>query len=428
MYSIYLFEVNKNISKNIKYIFFILGLTFIFIIILWPYLWFDPINNFIKAFTDIIAAHNNLSVITLFNGEYITSTNTPWFYRILWFYITIPVIVGIFFTIGFSIIIVNFVKRILELNDKNQIIWKNNEDFYDFYLFFVVIAVCFLTIKFNDSQFNGWRHLYFLYSVIIYFSIFAYKLILKNKKNFLKYFLNSIIIINISYNLIWIFKNHPHQNNYFNFISLNYALEKFDLDYWGLSNYHSLKFILKNDKRNKINISTISFADLNVSILKLNSNEKKRINIIYNPEEADYLINSYMPKLRKNFKISQDKFIRLHDIKVNKTSINTIYKKKLIKIILYNITFKMKLFIYKSLIIIFFLNILFELTIGSRLDQLRDQITFINDQKKRIEIKEKILDEMEKGTEKENYFNDKEREVISNFINKILNELKINSN
>ena len=35
-----------------------------------------------------------------------------------------------------------------------------------------------------------------------------------------------------------------------------------------------------------------------------------------------------MPKLRKNFKISQDKFIRLHDIKVNKTSINTIYKKK----------------------------------------------------------------------------------------------------
>ena len=35
---------------------------------------------------------------------------------------------------------------------------------------------------------------------------------------------------------------------------------------------------------------------------------------------------------------------------------------------------------------------------------------------------------MEKGTEKENYFNDKEREVISNFINKILNELKINSN
>ncbi len=88
----------------------------------------------------------------------------------------------------------------------------------------------------------------------------------------------------------------------------------------------------------------------------------------------------------------------------------------------------MKLFIYKSLIIIFFLYILFELTIGSRLDQLKDQITFINDQKKRIEIKEKILDEMEKGTEKENYFNDKEREIISNFINKILKELKINSN
>ena len=51
----------------------------------------------------------------------------------------------------------------------------------------------------------------------------------------------------------------------------------------------------------------------------------------------------------------------------------------------------MKLFIYKSLIIIFFLYILFELTIGSRLDQLRDQITFINDQKKELKLKKKFL-------------------------------------
>ncbi len=88
----------------------------------------------------------------------------------------------------------------------------------------------------------------------------------------------------------------------------------------------------------------------------------------------------------------------------------------------------MKLFIYKSLVVIFFLYILFELTLGSRLDNITEQVTNLKDQKKRIEIKEKILIEMEKGTEKDSYFDEREREIISNFINKLLKELKISPN
>ena len=88
----------------------------------------------------------------------------------------------------------------------------------------------------------------------------------------------------------------------------------------------------------------------------------------------------------------------------------------------------MKLFIYKSLIIIFFLYILFELTLCSSLYNIKDQFTNLNDKNKRIEIKEKILIEMEKGTEKDNYFDEREREIISNFINKLIKELKINPN
>ena len=45
-------------------------------------------------------------------------------------------------------------------------------------------------------------------------------------------------------------------------------------------------------------------------------------------------------------------------------------------------------------------------------------------QQQRIEIKEKILKEMKKGTEKENFFSDEESVILSRFINKILKELK----
>ena len=75
----------------------------------------------------------------------------------------------------------------------------------------------------------------------------------------------------------------------------------------------------------------------------------------------------------------------------------------------------MKIFIYKTLVVIFFLYILFELTIGMRIDNINDQLNTFKDRNKRLEIKEKILSEMEKANQKENYFSEKERKIISNF-------------
>ena len=88
----------------------------------------------------------------------------------------------------------------------------------------------------------------------------------------------------------------------------------------------------------------------------------------------------------------------------------------------------MKLFVYKTLIAVFGLYVLFEFTIGSRIDFYTDQIKSLNNQQKRIELKQKILIEMKKGSEKDNYFSENERIIISNFINKISKELKLNSN
>ena len=88
----------------------------------------------------------------------------------------------------------------------------------------------------------------------------------------------------------------------------------------------------------------------------------------------------------------------------------------------------MRIYIYKIIIAVVSLYILFEFTIGSRIDFYSNKIKSINDQQKRIEFKEKILKEMEKGSKKENYFSEKERIIISNFLNKIFKELKIKSN
>ena len=68
--------------------------------------------------------------------------------------------------------------------------------------------------------------------------------------------------------------------------------------------------------------------------------------------------------------------------------------------------------------------ILFQITLGYRINEFSSKIKSITSQQQRIEIKKKILNEMKKGTEKEYFFSDEERVILSRFINKILQELK----
>ena len=88
----------------------------------------------------------------------------------------------------------------------------------------------------------------------------------------------------------------------------------------------------------------------------------------------------------------------------------------------------MKIYIYKLLLGLFLFYIFFELTIGIRIDNISKKIDIFTDEQKRFEIKEKIKSEMRKGIEKDNYFTEEERDLISRFIKKIKKELDLDSN
>ena len=85
----------------------------------------------------------------------------------------------------------------------------------------------------------------------------------------------------------------------------------------------------------------------------------------------------------------------------------------------------MKTFIPKLVISLLSLYVLFELTIGSRIDYF---MKIFNDSQTRLEVKEKIKTEIKKGLEKENYFTEEERVLFVNFIKKIKKELDLDIN
>tara|TARA_E500000178_G_scaffold276467_1_gene275410 strand:+ start:450 stop:716 length:267 start_codon:yes stop_codon:yes gene_type:complete len=85
----------------------------------------------------------------------------------------------------------------------------------------------------------------------------------------------------------------------------------------------------------------------------------------------------------------------------------------------------MKIFIYKTLIISFVFLIVFEITIGSKVNSFKNQINDLKSKENIQSFKKKMFEELKEGANKENYFTNEEREVLSKFINKILSELKI---
>ena len=84
----------------------------------------------------------------------------------------------------------------------------------------------------------------------------------------------------------------------------------------------------------------------------------------------------------------------------------------------------MKIFIYKLIISLFAVYILFEFTIGSRIDYYKDSINTLKDSEQRTLIKEKMKNELRIAINKENYFTEEEKNLINDFLQKIKKELK----
>jgi hypothetical protein len=315
-------NTKKKLFKERNNLLLFLFFTLFFIYILWPFLWDNPIKNLFFAFKNILERHEEIILVNYYFGNYISSDIMPWHYRIVWFLITTPVII-IFLFIGGLIFILEKLPKLLSLS-LNSNFEIDNENFIDILLLLIFLCSFFIAVEFNKSQFGGWRHLYYLYPITIYFVIFFLNFL--KKKFFYNFLIFILIFFNLSYNLYWSIKYHPHQYVFFNFISKNYAFKNFDLDWWGISHKSALKFILSESKKEKINVFAEGFTSLKDSYLFLNDNEKKRI-MISNFENADYIIDIKMKRLRANNDILNSDFKLISEIIVNNQPISSIYKK-----------------------------------------------------------------------------------------------------
>ena len=332
---IYIFDLislfKERIKSYNKYIVLVFSYS-IFLIIIWPYLWENPFKNFyntIKIFS------NYLHIMqVLYNGDYYYSNNLPWHYSIVWPAITTPILYIFFFIFGFFFFIKRFLYRFVKIDNSNKRyshLWVGYREKFDVFLFFLLIIFYFLIIKLNATLYDGWRQLYFIYPIIIYYAIYALQIFyyyLKSKK----YIINYLLTAYLTFLIYILYTMHPMQMVYFNFLAKNNVSINYQVDYWGLSSIQAIRKILNyENNKSKVRIANASYVSLWRSLVLLDKDDKNRIEFVgQDYKNADYIFTNFNSEvnMRLNSKYSIPKNFQLVDsLYVNKIKVYDIYKK-----------------------------------------------------------------------------------------------------
>ena len=329
-YFLSFFQENKNLKKII---FFTIS-YFIFLIIFWPALWENPIENFFLAFK-YFSDLQGFNIKMFFNGEYISTNFLPYSYIFTWILITTPILYILLFLIGYYYIFKKLFIRFINIKEKSNYpdLWRDINEKQDLFIFFILTSVIFYLITFNVILYTGWRQIYFLNVFIIYISVYGFYKIHLNLKSKIKpniqFGLIGLFLIFIVYKMI---VYHPYQNLYFNSVFNKNAHNKFEVDYWGLTGKKFLESVLILEKnKNQIKIGVASFIPLERSLKLLSKEERDKIIIVgQDYEKADYIYTVFISEVDINgndkYKIPSN-FTKIDEFILDNIKIYEVFKK-----------------------------------------------------------------------------------------------------
>ncbi|WDN90753.1 hypothetical protein BuS5_03724 [Desulfosarcina sp. BuS5] len=308
---------------------FYLLVTLVGVVAFFPFLWTDPVGNFLIAFGNMSKFRWGGSV--LYIGSLYSATNLPWHYVPVWLFVTTPPLYSILAIVGVC-------KTTADLCGNKFTIWSGVEEKYYIILLIFFLAPIVAVILFSSVLYDGWRQLYFIYPafvllstrgvVVVWYSIDKWKW----KKNFFI----SILAFSFCYYGNWIMRAHPLQNVYFNLFVGSDWKNKFELDYWGLGNKEALQFILDRDSTPLISVRVDSATPLARSLLLFSTHVKNRFYLL-NKSNHDFVPKYIFTNYRGISKIDEDKTVT-YDIledyqvfyqkKIDGEVINTLYRIK----------------------------------------------------------------------------------------------------
>ena len=306
---------DQKFKNNINFfLYFFLG-YFLILYITWPFLWLNPLENFFLILKESASYPIHWDFEILYLGNYLNPENLPWHYFFVWFLSTTPIIFVFIIFFGILIFLKKYFNFFLKITfDKNLKLWKTSDQMTSLFIFLCFFIPIFFVITLNSTLYNGWRHLYFVYPFLIYLAIYGLNVLSDIFNNNFKNFFITLVVIQIISNIYFIFKTHPVQNVYFNFISKPYIENNLPVDYWGLGNKKTIDFLLS--QQINFSVANSSFTPLNNLKYSLKPEFSYSKNITFlgtqekNKNTSDFIFTNYYynrnPKNMEKFKIPEN--------------------------------------------------------------------------------------------------------------------------
>ena len=335
--SLFLFLILGNkkddLTANAKYILITFISYFIILYLHWPYLWENPLTNFINF---IFKSKEWIySYYILFNGKYYLTTNLPDSFIFVWIGISTPIVNLLLFFYGYLFILRRFFKRFILVDlkkDFNNDLWRGINEKKDFYIFFSLTSIILILVFLNVSLVSGWRHLYFLNFYIIYLATYCIKIFfikLKNKNLSKAYFFLTILLLPAAIKIIML---HPFQSLYFNELLNDNKKNQFLVDRDGITSLNSFEKILEFEKQsNQIYLANASFLPYYRISKSLELKLQNRLNFTGTDfNKADYIFNNFVyevdPEYNDKYKIPGN-FRLIYSLELDGIKMYELYKK-----------------------------------------------------------------------------------------------------
>lgn len=292
-----------------------------FLIASMPYLWTSPITKL----TNLIRFSSKYAggaELNYYGGKLIDSDRLPWNYLIKWFAITTPLIFVALIVIGLSFFIFRFLKTLF----LKQKVTPADLTSLTFLLF---CLCCIVFVVFFDSRlFDGWRHFYFVYPVLLYSSCGVLESVFTERRGS-RYskVVATVILIEILISSFWIARTFPLSNLYFNRLAGEQPVLEWEMDYWGLGNIEALEWILQRDSSAPIAIGTFSSTPIDESSKLLTREKSARIIFLPREENPKYLINNFRDIYPRILFQDIDGYRVVKTLKVNKAIYIQIYRR-----------------------------------------------------------------------------------------------------
>lgn len=271
-----------------------------------PFAWNDPVRSFMNTFQSF-SHYYQWNGTMVFMGKLITCEEMPWYYLFVWFAISIPIMILLFFIIGNLVTMVHMVKS----KEKLRTIVK--EDRWPLFFMIIFWGPVLSVIILKSRIYVGWHHLYFVFVPMCVVAGYGIRsaYFMWNKK-----IISCVIGMSLLYQLCWITVYHPHESSFFNVVGKYYAAQ-FDREEWRTSAYTALQWIIENESKP---------VSIGGEITSYNSlSEEQKAQVIRGEENPLYIIDGYRNVIGNE--ISYIGYDEIYTITVDGYHVCTVFKK-----------------------------------------------------------------------------------------------------